>query len=287
MTMIADIGPASIVRGDAEPGAQLTGRLDLLHDFRSARSARRGASRSTSRLATTTRRRATPCSTCRTDRTSSTRPHVCAGAGLGPRRGGGTLIGRGKIARGPRQHRSRPHRSPRRPHAEPRSAAACHSRLAAYRRMLVDELEPSIDAAAGARGRSGYRYRRLVAGELAARAENDAAQYVRTVHGTISVAVVASAPRARSCPRSGGPSAVSIWLDAGTQEGHGVLHHARMLKNILLAMAGASARSALPRGRRPAPRRPTGPGARPMCCGRCFHPRAGSGRRGRRRRSGH
>ena len=35
MTMTADVGPASIVRGDAEPGAQLTGRFDLLHDFRS------------------------------------------------------------------------------------------------------------------------------------------------------------------------------------------------------------------------------------------------------------
>ena len=35
MTMIADVGPASIVRGDAEPGARLTGRFDLLHDFRS------------------------------------------------------------------------------------------------------------------------------------------------------------------------------------------------------------------------------------------------------------
>src|SRR5215204_772299 len=30
------------------------------------------------------------------------------------------------------------------------------------------------------------------------------------------------------------PLAVSIWLDAGTHEGPGVLHHARMLKNILL-----------------------------------------------------
>ena len=31
-----------------------------------------------------------------------------------------------------------------------------------------------------------------------------------------------------------GHLAVSIWLDAGTQEGPGVLHHARMLKNILV-----------------------------------------------------
>src|SRR5687767_13120677 len=30
------VGPASIVRGDEEPGARLTGRFDLLHDFRSA-----------------------------------------------------------------------------------------------------------------------------------------------------------------------------------------------------------------------------------------------------------
>jgi len=32
----AEVGPASIVRGDAEPGARLTGRFDLLHEFRSA-----------------------------------------------------------------------------------------------------------------------------------------------------------------------------------------------------------------------------------------------------------
>jgi predicted alpha/beta superfamily hydrolase len=31
-----------------------------------------------------------------------------------------------------------------------------------------------------------------------------------------------------------GRLAVTVWLDAGTHEGPGVLHHARMLKNILV-----------------------------------------------------
>jgi hypothetical protein len=34
MDLSTAVGPARVVRGDAEPGAQLTGRFEILHDFR-------------------------------------------------------------------------------------------------------------------------------------------------------------------------------------------------------------------------------------------------------------
>ena len=210
MAPIADVGPASIVRGDAEPGAQLTGRFDILHEFRS--------------LALGTTRRVSiylppgyDDSTARYpvlylqdgQNLFDPGPRVRAGAGLGPRRDGRSAHrSRRDRTRDPGRHRSRRRRPPRRVHAEPRSAAACRRssrRLSPHagRRAQAVDRRPLPDA----RGSRGHRRRRVVAGRARrARARADAARRVRTRGGAVAVAVVASASRARSCARSRRPS---------------------------------------------------------------------------------
>ena len=238
MTMIADVGPASIVRGDAEPGAQLTGRFDLLHDFRS-------------HALGTTRRVSIYLPPGYDDSTARypvlylqdgqnlfdpARAFV-PGQDWGLDEAAEALIRRGEVA--PvilvgvdhagvdRLDEYTPSRDPHR---------RVGGRLAAYRQMLVEELKPWIDARyrtradAAATGIGGSSLGGLAALELGM-TRPDVFGRVAALSPSLWWHQRRVLDRALDLE---GHLAVSIWLDAGTHEGPGVLHHARMLKNILL-----------------------------------------------------
>ncbi len=102
--------------------------------------------------------------------------------------------------------------------------------------MLVDELKPWIDARyrtradAAATGIGGSSLGGLAALELGM-TRPDVFGRVAALSPSLWWHQRRVLDRALDLE---GHLAVSIWLDAGTHEGPGVLHHARMLKNILL-----------------------------------------------------
>jgi predicted alpha/beta superfamily hydrolase len=239
MDLTADIGPARIVRGDAEPGAQLTGHFEILHDFRSQAlgSARRvsiylppGYEGSDRRYPVLylqdgqnlfdPGRAFVPGQDWRLDETAQAlieagliEPLVMVGVDHGA---------------GERIDEYTPTRDPRRRQG---------GRLDAYRHMLIDELKPWLDRhvrtrpEAAATGLGGSSLGGLAALEIGL-ARPD-------VFGRLA-ALSPSLWWDRRHALSGARALadrlpVRVWLDAGTHEGPGTLHHVRMLKNILLA----------------------------------------------------
>ncbi len=238
MTTTTEVGPVSMVRGDEEPGAQLTGRFDLLHDFRSA--------------ALGTVRRVSIYLPPDYDASAARYPTLYLqdgqnlfdpGRAFVPGQDWGLdeaveqLIHAGQVAPlilvgidhadADRLDEYTPTRDPRR---------GVGGRLDAYRRFVIDELKPWIDARyrtradAAATGLGGSSL-----GGLAALA-------IGLARPDVFGRVAALSPslwwdrrwileQARALE---GRLDLSIWLDAGTHEGPGVVHHARMLKNILL-----------------------------------------------------
>jgi predicted alpha/beta superfamily hydrolase len=238
MTSTTDVGPASIVRGDAEPGAQLTGRFDLLHGFRSPALA-------------TTRRISIYLPPGYDDSTARypvlylqdgqnlfdpARAFV-PGQDWGLDETAETLIRAGAIA--PLilvgiDHAGVDRLDEYTPSCDPRRRAG--GRLAAYRHFLVDELKPWIDARY--RTRADAASTGLGGSSLGGLATLEIGLTRPDVFGRLA-ALSPSLWWDRRCVLEraralAGHLDVAIWLDAGTQEGPGVLHHARMLKNILL-----------------------------------------------------
>jgi predicted alpha/beta superfamily hydrolase len=238
MTMPGDVGPASVVRGDEEPGAQLAGRFDLLHDFRSPSlgTARRvsiylppGYDTAATRYPVLylqdgqnlfdPGRAFVPGQDWGLDETAEVLIHAGQIAPL-------ILVGvdHGAVDR---IDEYTPSRDPRR-HAG--------GRLGAYRHFLIDELKPWIDAR--------YRTRADAAstGIGGSSLGGLAALEIGLTRPDVFGRVAALSPslwwdRRRILDRARGLAGrleLTIWLDAGTQEGPGVVHHARMLKNILL-----------------------------------------------------
>jgi predicted alpha/beta superfamily hydrolase len=238
MTRPGDVGPASVVRGDHEPGAQLAGRFDLLHDFRSPSlgTARRvsiylppGYDTAATRYPVLylqdgqnlfdPGRAFVPGQDWGLDETAEALIHSGQIAPL-------ILVGvdHGAVDR---IDEYTPSRDPRR-HAG--------GRLGDYRHFLIDELKPWIDARyrtradAASTGIGGSSLGGLAALEIA------------LTRPDVFGRVAALSPslwwdRRRILDRARGRVGrleVTIWLDAGTHEGPGVVHHARVLKNILL-----------------------------------------------------
>ena len=238
MTSTIDVGPASIVRGDAEPGAQLTGRFDLLHGFRSP-------------ALTATRRISIYLPPGYDDATARypvlylqdgqnlfdpARAFV-PGQDWGLDETAETLIRAGAIA--PLilvgiDHAGVDRLDEYTPSCDPRRRAG--GRLAAYRHFLVDELKPWIDARyrtradAASTGLGGSSLGGLAALEIGL-TRPDVFGRLAALSPSLWWDRRCVLERARALA---GHLDVAIWLDAGTQEGPGVLHHARMLKNILL-----------------------------------------------------
>jgi predicted alpha/beta superfamily hydrolase len=238
MTATADVGPASIVRGDADPGARLTGRFDILHDFRSP--------------ALGTTRRVSVYLPPGYGESAARYPVLylqdgqnlfdparafVPGQDWGLDETAEALIGAGDIE--PLILVGIDHAGVERldeytPSRDPRTRAG--GRLAVYRRMLVDELKPWIDARyrtrpeAACTGVGGSSLGGLAALEMAL-TRPDVFGRVAALSPSLWWDQRRVLERARDLD---GHLAVSIWLDAGTHEGPGVLHHARMLKNILL-----------------------------------------------------
>jgi enterochelin esterase-like enzyme len=238
MDTTADIGPARVVRGDAEPGAQLTGHFEILHDFRSPAL---GGSRRVSvylppgyEHADTHHpvlylqdgqnlfdpgRAFVPGQDWRLDETAQ------------------ALIEAGDIA--PLIMVGVDHGDASRiddytPTHDARRRQG--GRLDAYHRMLVDELKPWIDA--HLRTRPEARHTGLGGSSLGGLAALEIGLARPDVFGRLAVLSPSlwwdrrrALERARALP---GRLDVRIWLDAGTDEGPGTLHHVRMLKNILV-----------------------------------------------------
>jgi predicted alpha/beta superfamily hydrolase len=236
--MTADAGPASIARGDEEPGARLTGRFDLLHDFRSPAlgTARRvsiylppGYEGSTARYPTLylqdgqnlfdPGRAFVPGQDWGLDETAESLIQAGAIAPL-------ILVGVDH-AGVDRLDEYTPSRDPRRRGG---------GRLGDYRRFVVDELKPWIDARyrtrpdAASTGIGGSSLGGLAALEIGL-TRPDVFGRVAALSPSLWWDRRCALDRAR---RLAGRLEVGVWLDAGTHEGPGVIHHARMLKNILL-----------------------------------------------------
>jgi len=236
--MSADVGPASIVRGDAEPGAQLTGRFDILHDFRSA--------------ALGTSRRVSVYLPPGYDASIDRYPVLYLQDGqnlFDPNRAfvpghdwgldetAEGLIHAGQIA--PLLLVGVDHGGVDRideytPSCDARRRVG--GRLGAYRHFLVDELKPWVDA--HYRTRPEAASTGLAGSSLGGLATLEIGLTWPDVFGRLA-AMSPSLWWDRRCVLNrarelDGHLDVSLWLDAGTHEGPGVIHHARMLKNILL-----------------------------------------------------
>jgi predicted alpha/beta superfamily hydrolase len=238
MTLTADVGPESIVRGDAEPGAQLTGRFDLLHGFRSPAlgTARRvsiylppGYDESPARYPVLylqdgqnlfdPARAFVPGQDWGLDETAEA---LIRGGEIAP------LIMVGIDHGGvDRLHEYTPTCDPTR---------GAGGRLGAYRDFLVDELKSWIDARyrtrpeAASTGIGGSSLGGLAALEIGL-ARPDVFGRLAALSPSLWWDRRCVIERARALD---GRRDVVIWLDAGTHEGPGVVHHARVLKNILL-----------------------------------------------------
>jgi enterochelin esterase-like enzyme len=232
------LGPASVVRGDAEPGAQLTGRFDILHDFHSP--------------ALGTARRVSVYLPPDHDAAEARYPVLylqdgqnlfdpgrafVPGHDWGVDEAAELLIRSGAIAplivvgvdhgAGDRLDEYTPTRDTRR---------KAGGRLGAYQAFLVDELKPWIDRQyrtrpeAGATGLGGSSL-----GGLAALAIGLARPDVFGRLAVLSPSLWWDRRHALDRARElAAHRDQRIWLDAGTHEGPGVVHHARMLKNILV-----------------------------------------------------
>jgi predicted alpha/beta superfamily hydrolase len=232
------MGPASIVRGEAEPGARLTGRFDLLLDFRSP--------------ALGTARRISIYLPPGYDESDARYPVLYLhdgqnlfdpGRAFVPGQDWGldetaeVLIGMGEVS--PLILVGIDHGGPHRldeftPSRDRRRGAG--GRLADYRRMLVHELKPCIDR--HYRTRPDAASTGLGGSSLGGLATLEIGLTRPDVFGRLAVLSPSlwwdgrwALDRARDLD---GRLATTIWLDAGTHEGPGVLHHARMLKNILV-----------------------------------------------------
>ncbi len=238
MTTSGDLGPASIVRGDEEPGARLTGRFDILHDFRSPAlgTARRvsiylppGYDASAARYPVLylqdgqnlfdPGRAFVPGQDWGLDEAAE---HLILGGGIAPL----ILVG---IDHGgvDRIEEYTPSHDPRR---------RAGGRVDAYRHFLVSELKPWIDARYRTRAEADSTG--LGGSSLGGLAALDIGLTRPDVFGRLAVLSPSLwwhrrrvLDRARALD---GRLAVRIWLDAGTHEGPGVVHHVRVLKNILL-----------------------------------------------------
>jgi predicted alpha/beta superfamily hydrolase len=238
MSSTEPVGPTRVTRGDAEPGAQLTGRFEILHEFRSAAL---GAARRVSiylppgydggdaaypalylqdgQNLFDPGRAFVPGQDWRLDETTEALIQAGAVAPL-------ILVG---IDHGgaDRLEEYTPTRDPRR---------RAGGRLASYQRFLIDELKPWIDRHvrtrpdAAATGLGGSSLGGLAALEIGF-ARPDVFGRLAALSPSLWWDRRRVLERARALPVK---PATTIWLDAGTQEGPGVLHHARMLKNILL-----------------------------------------------------
>jgi len=234
-----DIGPARVVRGDAEPGAQLTGHFELLHDFRSR------ALGDTRRVSVylppgyessdahypvlylqdgqnlfDPGRAFVPGQDWRLDETAQ------------------ALIEAGQLA--PLIMVGVDHGDVKRideytPTHDPRRRQG--GRLDAYGRMLVDELKPWIDQYL--RTRPDPAHTGLGGSSLGGLAALEIGLARPDVFGRLAVLSPSlwwdkrrALDRARALDRR---LDLQVWLDAGTDEGPGTLHHIRMLKNILIA----------------------------------------------------
>jgi predicted alpha/beta superfamily hydrolase len=236
--MTAGVGPASIVRGDEEPGARLTGRFDILHDFRSA-------------VLGTTRRVSIylppgyDASTARypvlylqdgQNLFDPARAFV-PGQDWGLDETAEVLIGGGEIAPVIMvgiDHAGVDRLDEYTPSCDPRRRVG--GRLGAYRQFLVDELKPWIDARyrtradASSTGLGGSSLGGLAALEIGL-ARPDVFGRLAALSPSLWWDRRCVIERARTLRDR---LELSIWLDAGTHEGPGVVHHARVLKNVLL-----------------------------------------------------
>jgi predicted alpha/beta superfamily hydrolase len=237
-TTTADVGPASIVRGDEEPGARLTGRFDILHDFRSAvlGTSRRvsiylppGYDESTARYPVLYLQ----------DGQNLFDPEraFVPGQDWGLDEAAEALIGGGEIA--PLimvgiDHAGADRLEEYTPSCDARRRAG--GRLGAYRQFVVDELKPWIDAryrtraAAASTGVAGSSLGGLAALEIGL-SRPDVFGRLAALSPSLWWDRRCVIERARALP---GRLDLAIWLDAGTHEGPGVIHHARVLKNVLL-----------------------------------------------------
>jgi predicted alpha/beta superfamily hydrolase len=236
--MSADVGPASIVRGDEEPGARLTGRFDVLHAFRSAAL---GTSRRVSiylppGYETSTARYPALYLQDGQNLFDPGRAFV-PGQDWGLDETAEALIHTGQIA--PLilvgiDHAGVDRLDEYTPSCDPRRRAG--GRLSVYRRFLIDELKPWIDARyrtradAASTGLGGSSLGGLAALEIGL-TRPDVFGRVAALSPSLWWDRRCVLERARALD---GHLDVSLWLDAGTHEGPGVVHHARMLKNILL-----------------------------------------------------
>lgn len=238
MTMSDDVGPVSIVRGDEEPGARLTGRFDLLHHFRSP--------------ALGTARRVSIYLPPGYDTSAARYPVLYLqdgqnlfdpGRAFVPGQDWGldetaeALIHDGRMA--PLILVGVDHGGTNRieeytPTCDARRRVG--GRLAAYRAFLVDELKPWIDARyrtrpdAASTGLGGSSLGGLAAVAIAL-ARPDVFGRLAALSPSLWWDRRCVLARARAIE---GRLNLAVWLDAGTDEGPGVVHHARMLKNILL-----------------------------------------------------
>lgn len=237
--MTHDIGPARVVRGDAEPGARLTGHFEILHDFRSR--ALGGARRVSIYLP--------PGYHASHDRYPVL--YLQDGQNLfDPGRAfihgqdwqldetAQALIDAGAIA--PLvmvgiDHGGTDRMDDYTPTRDARRQAG--GRLDAYRTMLIDELKPWIDR--HVRTRPEAASTGLGGSSLGALAALAIGLARPDVFGRLAV-MSPSLWWDRRCVLDQARAIetrlpLHVWLDAGTDEGPGTLHHVRMLKNILLA----------------------------------------------------
>ena len=233
-----DLGPASVVRGDEEPGAQLTGRFDILHDFRSPAlgSARRvsiylppGYDASAARYPVfylhdgqnlfDPGRAFVPGQDWGLDEAAE---WLIRSGGIAPL----ILVGI--------DHGGADRIDEYTPSHDPKRRAG--GRGDAYRRFLIDELKPWIDARyrtradAASTGLGGSSLGGLAALEIGL-TRPDVFGRLAALSPSLWWHRRRVLDRARALD---GRLHVTIWLDAGTHEGPGVVHQARMLKNILL-----------------------------------------------------
>ena len=234
----ADIGPTRVSRGDAEPGAQLSGHFEILHDFRSPAL---GAARRVSIYlppgydGTTARypvlylqdgqnlfdpgRAFIHGQDWRLDETAEA---LIAAAAIAPL----IMVGIDHGGAGRLDEYT--------PTCDPRQRAG--GRLPAYREFLVDELKPWIDRHlrtrpdAAATGLGGSSLGGLAALEIGL-SRPDVFGRLAVLSPSLWWDRRCVLERARALERR---VEVTLWLDAGTHEGPGVLHHTRMLKNILV-----------------------------------------------------
>jgi predicted alpha/beta superfamily hydrolase len=234
------VGPTRTARGDAEPGAQLTGRFEILHDFRSPAL---GTVRRVSIYlppgydgATTARypvlylqdgqnlfdpgRAFVPGQDWRADETAE---GAIADGRIAP------LIMVGI------DHGGADRIDEYTPSCDRRKRAG--GRLPAYQRFVTDELKPWIDRYFRTRpeppatGLGGSSLGGLAALEIGL-ARPDVFGRLALLSPSLWWDRRCAIARAKALD---GPLDSAIWLDAGTDEGPGVLHHARMLKNVLVA----------------------------------------------------